>query len=134
MGILPTHGEGRGEAEERGRRTPRHRGVAIDININHNRNLYYSYRGWWIGNKECNKENGRPGDGGGRFSKSKGARRKKQILEQSPRFCQEYFSGMTRSTSAYCAPLNGIVSLLFLRCLPIFFLTRSPNGRRICTR
>lgn len=33
--------------------------VAIDTDINHNRNLYYSYRGWWIGNKECNKENGR---------------------------------------------------------------------------
>lgn len=32
------------EEDERGRATTR-RGVAIDININHNRNLYYSYEG-----------------------------------------------------------------------------------------
>lgn len=47
-------GEGEARANDGDRTTPR---VAIDININHNRNLYYSYRGWWIGNKECNKEN-----------------------------------------------------------------------------
>jgi len=45
---------GTGASARRDGTTPR---VAIDININHNRNLYYSYRGWWIGNKECNKEN-----------------------------------------------------------------------------
>lgn len=43
-GVLSMVRRGRRVEEDRGRATTR-RGVAIDININHNRNLYYSYEG-----------------------------------------------------------------------------------------
>lgn len=88
--------------------------------------MYYSYRGWWIGNKECNKENGRPGDGGGRF-RVEGC----ETEEADPRAVAPILPGIFSRDDSF--KIRVLCSSewnrfeLFLRSLPIFF-PHSPTG------